>query len=185
MTSSTTGRTAFQGIVVASWITVSIESSRAPFQWFSGMPQLAPSGLSLLLIGRRVSQTYRQAGVVGKITCMRCMHCVRRLWFSDHPRLMIKVVRWANRSYPTSHHRPKTIDQTVTAHFRVMPYETVPPTLAGRCPGVTVASGRSRGQRRWSGRGPCPLAQVQGSYVEPHDFYSGGVPARVGACTPL
>jgi len=56
-----------QVIVVANWITASIESSRAPCQWFF---QDAPATLDwvvLPMIGWIVGQTHRQAGVVGKI----------------------------------------------------------------------------------------------------------------------
>ena len=48
VTSSTTGWTPFQGRVRANWSTASIESSNAPFQWVSRMPQQRSMGLYLL-----------------------------------------------------------------------------------------------------------------------------------------
>jgi hypothetical protein len=47
VTRSTRGPLPFQGIVMAHRITAAIESSRAPFQWFSRIPQQRSIGLSL------------------------------------------------------------------------------------------------------------------------------------------
>ena len=94
------------------------------------------------MIGRRVSQTHRQAGMVDKIhhalhaLCPAAVVLRTRIEIDDQGSEVGKPL------LPHFPPPPQTIDQTVTAHFGGDAIQkTVPPTLAGRCPtGVTVAS---------------------------------------------
>jgi hypothetical protein len=67
VTSETTGCVPFHVMVLAYWITASSESSKAPFQCCSRIPQHRSIGLYLTRIRRILRQADREVKALGKL----------------------------------------------------------------------------------------------------------------------